>query len=57
MDARNTCASKPFKAATELGLEQIGLWQLHAIDPKVPRESSSLRSNRSSTMESFAMPV
>jgi aryl-alcohol dehydrogenase-like predicted oxidoreductase len=21
-----------------LGLEQIGLWQLHSIDPKVPRD-------------------
>jgi len=26
------------KSRKKLGLEQIGLWQLHRIDPKVPRE-------------------
>jgi pyridoxine 4-dehydrogenase len=26
------------KSRERLGLEQIGLWQLHSIDPKVPRE-------------------
>jgi pyridoxine 4-dehydrogenase len=26
------------KSRERLGLEQIGLWQLHAIDPKVPRD-------------------
>ena len=26
------------KSREKLGLEQIGLWQLHRIDPKVPRE-------------------
>jgi pyridoxine 4-dehydrogenase len=26
------------KSCKKLGLEQIGLWQLHRIDPKVPRE-------------------
>jgi hypothetical protein len=29
------------------GREQIGLWQLHRIDPKVPVTSSSPRSSRS----------
>ena len=26
------------KSREQLGLEQIGLWQLHSIDPKVPRD-------------------
>jgi len=26
------------KSRQKLGLEQIGLWQLHSIDPKVPRD-------------------
>jgi aryl-alcohol dehydrogenase-like predicted oxidoreductase len=26
------------KSCKKLGLEQIGLWQLHSIDPKVPRD-------------------
>jgi pyridoxine 4-dehydrogenase len=26
------------KSCEQLGLEQIGLWQLHSIDPKVPRD-------------------
>ena len=26
------------KSRERLGLEQIGLWQLHSIDPKVPRD-------------------
>jgi aryl-alcohol dehydrogenase-like predicted oxidoreductase len=26
------------KSCKQLGLEQIGLWQLHRIDPKVPRD-------------------
>ena len=26
------------KSRKKLGLDQIGLWQLHRIDPKVPRE-------------------
>jgi pyridoxine 4-dehydrogenase len=26
------------KSARQLGVDQIGLWQLHRIDPKVPRE-------------------
>jgi aryl-alcohol dehydrogenase-like predicted oxidoreductase len=26
------------KSREKLGLEQIGLWQLHSIDPKVPRD-------------------
>ena len=26
------------KSCRQLGVEQIGLWQLHRIDPKVPRE-------------------
>ena len=26
------------RAGEKLGLEQIGLWQLHSIDPKVPRD-------------------
>ena len=26
------------RAASKLGVEQIGLWQLHRIDPKVPRD-------------------
>ena len=37
MDGRNICASKRLQSRDRLGLEQIGLWQLHAIDPKVPR--------------------
>jgi pyridoxine 4-dehydrogenase len=27
------------RSCHKLGLEQIGLWQLHRIDPKVPREA------------------
>src|SRR4051812_938858 len=27
------------KSCKKLGVEQIGLWQLHRIDPKVPREA------------------
>jgi pyridoxine 4-dehydrogenase len=27
-----------FKSCKQLGVEQIGLWQLHRIDPKVPRD-------------------
>jgi aryl-alcohol dehydrogenase-like predicted oxidoreductase len=27
-----------YKSAWKLGVEQIGLWQLHRIDPKVPRD-------------------
>jgi aryl-alcohol dehydrogenase-like predicted oxidoreductase len=27
------------KSCKQLGVEQIGLWQLHRIDPKVPREA------------------
>ncbi len=26
------------KSRTQLGVEQIGLWQLHRIDPKIPRD-------------------
>ena len=26
------------KSRERLGLQQIGLWQLHSIDPKVPRD-------------------
>jgi len=28
------------KSRERLGLEQIGLWQLHSIDPKVPRDEA-----------------
>ena len=38
MDVRNTCANRQSRAGNRLGLEQIGLWQLHSIDPKVPRD-------------------
>jgi pyridoxine 4-dehydrogenase len=27
-----------FKSCKQLGVDQIGLWQLHRIDPKVPRD-------------------
>jgi aryl-alcohol dehydrogenase-like predicted oxidoreductase len=40
------------KSRERLGLEQIGLWQLHSIDPKVHATNSSPRSNRSKTTES-----
>jgi aryl-alcohol dehydrogenase-like predicted oxidoreductase len=38
MDALPTCTSKAIKSRERLGLEQIRLWQLHCIDPKVPRD-------------------
>jgi pyridoxine 4-dehydrogenase len=38
MVAPNICVNKQSKAAKGSGLEQIGLWQLHSIDPKVPRD-------------------
>ena len=38
MGGRNICASKRMKSLKQLGVEQIGLWQLHRIDPKVPRD-------------------
>jgi len=30
--------SEALKSLKQLGVEQIGLWQLHRIDPKVPRD-------------------
>jgi aryl-alcohol dehydrogenase-like predicted oxidoreductase len=30
--------NEAIKSREQLGLEQIGLWQLHSIDPKVPRD-------------------
>src|SRR6185312_17438190 len=30
--------AQAIQSRDRLGLEQIGLWQLHAIDPKVPRD-------------------
>ena len=29
--------ARTLQSRARLGLEQIGLWQLHVIDPKVPR--------------------
>ena len=37
MAVRSTCANRLSKSCQRLGLEQIQLWQLHSIDPKVPR--------------------
>ena len=34
----NHLREQAIKSRERLGLEQIGLWQLHSIDPKVPRE-------------------
>ncbi len=46
------------QSRAQLGdFEQIGLWQLHVIDPKVPRGEQFAAINRSSTMKSFAMPA
>lgn len=39
MDGRpDYLRSQALKSCQQLGVEQIGLWQLHRIDPKVPRE-------------------
>jgi pyridoxine 4-dehydrogenase len=39
MDGRPEWLRKEaLKSCKQLGLEQIGLWQLHRIDPKVPRD-------------------
>jgi pyridoxine 4-dehydrogenase len=40
MDGRPDYLRKEaIKSCKQLGVEQIGLWQLHRIDPKVPREA------------------
>jgi pyridoxine 4-dehydrogenase len=39
------------RSCHKLGLEQIGLWQLHRINPKVPREASSRPSRLCSMTE------
>lgn len=39
MDGRpDYLRNQAIKSCKQLGVEQIGLWQLHRIDPKVPRE-------------------
>ena len=38
MAAPNIFVNKRSKAAKDFGLKQIGLWQLHSIDPRVPRD-------------------
>lgn len=39
MDGRPKFLHKEaMKSLKQLGVEQIGLWQLHRIDPKVPRD-------------------
>ena len=38
MGGPTICASRRSTSCKRLGVEQIGLWQLHRIDPKVPRE-------------------
>jgi len=37
-DGRNISFRRPTRAAVVLASNRIGLWQLHRIDPKVPRE-------------------
>ena len=37
MDGPEHLREQAIQSRDQLGLEQIGLWQLHAIDPKVPR--------------------
>ena len=36
--AARISAQQALKSCKQLGVEQIGLWQLHRIDPKVPRD-------------------
>ena len=44
------------KSCKQLGVEQIGLWQLHRIDPKVPRDGAIRRhQDRCSMTASSAM--
>jgi aryl-alcohol dehydrogenase-like predicted oxidoreductase len=39
MDGRPDCLrNQAIKSREQLGVERIGLWQLHRIDPKVPRD-------------------